>query len=126
MDATVERTIGSGRLFDMERPLTKWEHDLLAAMAAVDGPRAEFVRESLSHLVVTGGCECGCRSFNVRDERHPPQPHELLHYSNAWSPDRTASFALWLGPDGRPISVDDFSDGTGEPPDPRGLVIEAV
>ena len=32
-------------------------------------------------IVVTGGCERGCASFNVRDSRYPPRPHQLGRFA---------------------------------------------
>jgi len=92
----------------MERQLTEWERGVIEALASLDADEGAFVRDSLPHLVVTGVCECGCASFNVRDLRHPKQPHDLFHFSNGVSRSGTdpIGFVLWLGPDGRPISVD--------------------
>lgn len=89
-----------------ERPLTTWEHDVLVALAAIERAESEVVRESIPHLVVTGGCECGCASFNVRDTRFPAQPHHLGHFSNGVAGDGGVGFVLWTGPDDRPISID--------------------
>jgi hypothetical protein len=90
----------------VERSPTDWEHRVLEALASVDVPEAEVVRESIPHLVVTGGCECGCASFNVRDSRYPASPHRLEHFANGWTSDHSVGFVLSLGEDGRPISVD--------------------
>ena len=85
------------------------------------------MRESVPHLVVTGGCSCGCPSFNVRDARFPQQPHHLGHYANGWTLDRSFGFALWTGPDNRPISVDvetppEWTEADGLPEPPSVLV----
>lgn len=90
----------------MERPMTAWERALVERLGSVQGDGQELVTDSIPHLVVTGMCGCGCPSFNVRDNRFPPQPHELGHFANGWSAERTFGFMLWVGPDGRPISVD--------------------
>lgn len=90
----------------VNRPLSTWEHDVLVALAAVESAETDAVRESIPHLVVTGGCACGCASFNVMDRRHPAQPHHLQHFANGVAADGQVGFVLWLGPDGRPISVD--------------------
>jgi hypothetical protein len=110
----------------MERPLTEWERGVIEALASLDADDGAFVRESLPHLVVTGVCECGCASFNVRDHRHPTQPHQLRHFSNGQSLSGTDSigFVLWLGPDGRPISVD--VDPTEHAlPDPSTVIVSS-
>jgi hypothetical protein len=110
----------------MERPLTEWERGVVGALAGLDADGGPHVRESLPHLVVTGGCECGCASFYVRDSRHPQQPHELLHFSNgvAQSSTDAVGFVLWLGPDGRPISVD-VDPTEGVLPDPSTIVVSS-
>lgn len=114
----------------MERPLTDWERQVLSRLASVVDPNTVVVLDSLPHLVVTGECGCGCPSFDVRDTRYPEQPHKLAHHANGWTPDRTFGFALWLGPDDRPKSVDVFDNRPeGSPPewpDPATLVVEAV
>lgn len=111
----------------MERPLTDWERRLVERPASAPGQEASVVRESLPHLVVTGGCGCGCPSFNVRDIRFPEQPHHLGHYANGWTADSSFGFMLWTGPDGRPISVDvetppEWSDGDALPDSSSVLV----
>jgi hypothetical protein len=106
-----------------ERPLTAWEREVMEVLAGVDGDRATVVRESIPHLVWTGGCECGCASFTVRDERYPPQPHQLSHYSNGVSRSEPAvGFCLWTGPDGRPLSVD-VDNQPGQLPDTTAIVV---
>lgn len=105
----------------MARPLSEWERRVLDRLASLRANDAEVVRESLSHLVVTGGCECGCASFHIRDQRFPPQPHHLNHYSNGVSSDGVG-FVLWLGPDGRPISVD-VENEPGSLPDPESITV---
>jgi hypothetical protein len=105
----------------VERPLTEWECQVLSRLASLDAGGAEVVRESLTHLVVTGGCECGCASFNLRDVRFASQPHVLAHYSNGASSDGV-SFGLWLGPDGRPISVD-VGNEPGSMPDAESIIV---
>ena len=106
----------------MERALTPWERAGVDVLASLDCDGSERVRESLQHLVVTGGCECGCASFNVRDRRYPTQPHELEHFSNGMAGDPPVGFVLWLGPDGRPISVD-VDNERGVLPDPRQISV---
>lgn len=112
----------------MERPLTSWERLVITRLAAVEHTDAAVVQESLPHLVVTGGCGCGCPSFDVRDRRFPQQPHQLGHFSNGWTPDRLFGFAFYTGPDGRPISVDVFDnrpeDSRPAWPDPSKLIVE--
>ena len=104
----------------MERPLTDWERSVLTTLASVSGEGAEVIREALPHLVVTGGCECGCASFNLHDARCPEQPHELSHFSNGWT--EGWSFVLWLGPDGKPKAVD-AEPKNGDAPEPDPLTI---
>jgi hypothetical protein len=94
---------------------------VLDRLARVDTDGAVLVRGSLPHLVVTGGCECGRASFNVRDRRYPAQPHELSHFSNGVAGSPPAGFVLWLGPDGRPISVV-VDNEPGHLPDPTTIV----
>lgn len=84
--------------------MTDWEEAVLRELCAIDAPGMDVAREALDHLVVTGGCECGCGSFNLRDARRPLQPHRLNHVANGSC--AGIGFALFLGPDGRPISVD--------------------
>ena len=69
----------------LERALTDRERDVLSMLASVDQRGSDVVRESLPHLVVTGRCECGRASFNVRDDRSPAQSHHLSHFSNGVS-----------------------------------------
>lgn len=75
--------------------MTDWERGVLAALLSIDGPPdgpdGRVLRESLPHLVVTGGCDCGCPSFFVRDARQPPDEDSdgHFHYSNAATPDRS-------------------------------------
>jgi hypothetical protein len=107
----------------MERDLSDWEQAVVRALAGLDRDGAERVRESLPFLVVTGGCECGCASFNVRDRRYPSQPHELEHFSNGVA-DTSVGFVLWLGPDGGPISID-VENEPGVLPDPSRIVVSA-
>ena len=110
----------------VERELTQWERDLLSALAAAPGPQSGTIRESIPHLVWTGGCECGCASFNVRDSRYAPPPHELFHYSNGWTPDKSIGFAFYLGDQDRPLSVDVFTEPEhfDARPDPATIVVE--
>jgi len=105
----------------VERPLTTWEHEVLVALTAVQSNESDLVRESVPHLVVTGGCGCGCASFNVRDTRYPAQPHHLSHFASGVADDGQVGFVLWLGPDGRPISVD-VENEPGVLPDPATIV----
>jgi hypothetical protein len=109
----------------VERALTDWERVVVQALAGLDREGREVVREALQHLVVTGGCECGCASFNLRDSRYPQQPHLLFHFANGVI-DGTppVGFVLWLGPDGRPISVD-VDNEPGVLPDPHAMVVSA-
>ncbi len=105
----------------MERQLTEWERDVLLALANVEQDGAAMVVESLPHLAVTGGCDCGCASFNVRDTRFPVQPHRLTHFSNGSVPGvAPVGFVLWTGEDDRPLSVD-VDNEPGELPDPRSI-----
>lgn len=89
-----------------ERVLSPTEADFLAAVTAVPWPRAAALRESIPYLVVTGGCDCGCASFDVRDTRHSKQAHTLEHWCNAVSADGVAGAAVYLGPAGRLLTVD--------------------
>lgn len=109
----------------MDRELSTWERDLLAALASAPGPQRETIRESLPYLVWTGGCGCGCASFNVRDSRYEEPPHELVHYSDGWTPDHSISFAFYLGEGNRPISVDIFTEQEhfDARPDPATIVV---
>jgi hypothetical protein len=90
----------------MECPLTEWESAVVRRLCSVDVPGLDTAREALDHLVVTGVCECGCGAFNLRDARRPAQPHEFHHVANGAF--ASIGFALYLGPDGRPIAVDVF------------------
>lgn len=113
--------IGSGDHACMERQLNDWERDVLLALSSVDQNGVGLVVESLPHLVVTGGCECGCASFNVRDKRFPAQPHRLGHFSNgSVSEPIPVGFVLWTGEDGRPLSVD-VNNEPGYLPDPASI-----
>ncbi|HEX6420019.1 MAG TPA: hypothetical protein VFZ77_16075 [Acidimicrobiales bacterium] len=89
----------------MERPLTEWERSVVRTLSDVDVPGIEIAHEAIDHLVVTGVCECGCGSFNVRYERHPGQRH-VQHVSNGVCGE--IGFALFVGPDDRPIAIDDY------------------
>lgn len=105
----------------MERQLTEWERDVLLALANVELDGVAVVVESLPHLVVTGGCDCGYASLNVRDTRFPAQPHRLMHFSNASvSVPVPVGFVLWTGEDGRPLSVD-VDNEPGHLPDPASI-----
>jgi hypothetical protein len=108
----------------MERELTKWEQGVVAVLAGLERDGGERVREALPYLIVTGGCDCGCASFNVRDRRYSAQPHHLNHFSNGVVSDPPVGFMLWLGPDGRPISVDVDSQ-PGDLPDPSQIEVSA-
>lgn len=108
----------------MERDLTEWERAVVGVLTSLDLDGGERVRDSLPHLVVTGGCDCGCASFNVRDRRYPAQPYELEHFANGVVVNPSVGFVLWLGPDGRPISVD-VDNRPGVLPDPSQIVVSA-
>ena len=114
----------------MERPLNEWQRGVLSRLASVEQPAAALVQESLPHVAVTEVCGCACPSFNVRDLRFPQQPHELEHHANGLTTDENFGFALWTGPDGRPVSVDLFDNRPeGSPPDwphPDSLLVEAA
>ncbi len=84
----------------MERALTEWEAAVVTRLASLDAVGADVVRESVPHLVVTGGCGCGCPSFDLRDVRYPRQPHHLSHFADGWTPDRQIGFVLFLDPAG--------------------------
>jgi hypothetical protein len=58
---------------------------VLEVLAPVGVPGAEVVGESIAHVAVTGVCECGCASFNVRDSRYPAQSHHLAPFANGWT-----------------------------------------
>jgi hypothetical protein len=123
LDVPIVRT-PPGKMTSMERALSEWEQGVVRALASIDDPMSPMsvkVRESLPHLVVTGMCECGCASFNVRDTRYPPQPHELEHFATGRSADGSVGFDLWLGPDGGPISID-VDNEPGVLPDPSTIV----
>ena len=116
----------------MERPLTTWERDVVTVLAGVDsppgGPDPVALRESIPHLVVYGGCECGCPSIFVRDTRAARSDEGCFHYSNAVTPDGRIGLYLLVKEDA-PYSVDVMLppdlDGS-EPearPDPWGLVV---
>lgn len=109
----------------MEQPLTEWEQEVLTAMASVDRPGADIIVESIPHLVVTHTCDCGCRSFDVRDSRH--EPHEGVElFSNAIAPDGASSFMLLVDSDGRPRSIDDLGLSNDLPAaDPKTLIVSA-
>ena len=108
----------------VERDLSDWERAVVGALASLDRDGGDRVRESVPHLVVIGGCDCGCASFNVRDRRYPAQAHELEHFSNGVVVDPSVGFVLWLGPDGRPISID-VENEQGVLPDPSQMVVSA-
>jgi hypothetical protein len=99
---------------------------VVSALSSLDADDGEFVRECLPHLVVTGGCGCGCASFFVQDSRHPQRPHELRHFSNGVAPvgADVIGFVLWLGPDGRPMSVD-IDPTEGPLPDPSSIEVSS-
>jgi hypothetical protein len=107
----------------MECALSTWERAVVGALASLDRDGGERVRESLPHLIVTGGCDCGCASFNVRDRRYQSQPNQLEHFSNGVV-DASVGLVLWLGPDGRPISVD-VENEPGVLPDPSRIAVSA-
>lgn len=90
----------------LERVLTEWGRGVGFGLANIDRAGGVGVRESLPHLVVTGGCGCVCASFNVSERRYPARLRQLAHLSNGVTADPLAGFVLWLGPDGRPSSVD--------------------
>jgi hypothetical protein len=96
----------------------------LTSLLSIDSPEAAVARESIPHLVVTGGCECGCRSFNVRDVRFRRSASGgNFHLSNGRTPDGSHGFFLLLDARGRPYSVDHL-DGAGLPsPDPATLIV---
>jgi hypothetical protein len=102
--------------------MTDWEQAVLHVLTSVAAPGLDVVLESLPYLVVTGGCECGCASFNVRDSRFSIPAHRLRHFSNGRTGDRSVGFALWVGKDGRPISVD-VDNEPGVLPDPTTVVV---
>jgi hypothetical protein len=109
----------------VDRDLTEWERSVVGALASLQREGAVRVRESLPCLVVTGGCSCGCASFHVRDVRYPAQRLELEHFSNGVVvADPLVGFVLWLGPDGRPISID-VENVPGALPDPKQIVVSA-
>lgn len=97
---------------------------MILALTGIESDESEAIRESIAHLVVTGGCDCGCASFNVRDGRYPAPPHHLQHFANGVAADGQVGFVLWLGPDGRPISVD-VENEPGVLPDPTTIVASA-
>jgi hypothetical protein len=84
-----------------ERALTTEEAALLLHVTDVPWPRAAELHTSVPFLVVTGGCGCGCASFDVRDTRFPEHRHELEHWCNAVSSDNSSGVAVWLGSEGR-------------------------
>lgn len=103
------------------------------ALAGVDGPPGGpdpvALRESIPHLVVTGGCECGCPSFFLRDARQDEDGTiGCFHYANAVTRDGRVGLHLLVKED-TPWSVDvmlppDLSGSEPEArPDPRGLVV---
>lgn len=94
----------------MERLLTPWERDVLAALLSIEGPPggpdAASMRESVPHLVVTEECECGCPSFFVRDPRQETtRDGGSFHFSNGVSRDGQVGLFLLVRND-RPWSVD--------------------
>lgn len=111
----------------VERSLTDWELALVTVLAGVDVPGADVVRECIPELVVTGGCSCGCRSFDVRDaRRESTEPTQA--FSSALTPDRSAGYCLFVDDEGRPASVSDLAHGTeiGPAPDPESLIVRAA
>lgn len=113
----------------VDRPMTEWEEAVLRRLCTVDASGMDVVREALDHLVVSGGCECGCGSFNLRDARRPRQPHRLNHVANGSC--AAIGFALFLGPDGGPIYVevllpDERSVVEHGPPDPGAIAVAPV
>ena len=117
------QSVRTGHDATMERDLTAWEQAVVGALAALDREGGDCVRESVPYLVVTGACECGCASFNVRDRRYLSQSHELEQFSNG-AADASVGFVLWLGSDGRPASVD-VENEPGVLPDPSRIVVSA-
>lgn len=106
-----------------ERALTEHERLLLDHITKVDWPDAQALNESVAHLVVTGGCGCGCASINVRDVRFPEQRHELEHWCNAVSADGAEAVVLWLGSDRRIAALDVELPDDGRLPDPSNLIV---
>jgi len=106
----------------MDRPLTIREAQVLVALAGLDAPGSAVAREAVPFLVVTGTCGCGCASFFVRNSRQPIQTQEMSHFSNGVTASPLVGFVLWLGPDGRPMSVD-VDNESGELPDPASMVV---
>jgi hypothetical protein len=102
-----------------ERPLTDWEHAVVETLSDIPSELKPQVRESLPYLVVTGACDCGCASFKVRDSRFEATPHQLFHYSNGVTASGVG-FALFLGPNNRPISID-VDNQPGVLPDPGAI-----
>jgi hypothetical protein len=121
----------------VERPLTEWEHGVLSALLSIDdptplGPDGRVLRESLPHLAVTGGCGCGCPSFNLRDVRQPSKQESdgQYHYSDAGTRDGRV-FMFLLVENDRPSSVDVMlppgidGDSPDARPDPASLVVSS-
>ena len=77
--------------------MTEWERHVVEALAGVDRPGGKAVHDSLQYLVVTGGCGCGCSSFDVRDTRFPAQPHQLEQFFSGVSTDPSVGFGCISG-----------------------------
>jgi hypothetical protein len=106
----------------VERELTERESAVLRLLVSADHPDADVVRESLPHLRVTGGCGCGCESYNVRDVRYPPSIKPgIRDWSGVVSDDGLTSIVLFVDEDGRPTSVDVLMPNQGRLPDPATL-----
>jgi hypothetical protein len=106
----------------MERDLAERERAVLTLLASAEKPGAEVVRESLPHLRVTGGCGCGCESFEVRDVRQPEGTESGIEdWSGAVSEDGLTNIVLFVDADGRPTSVDILTPNQGRLPDPQTL-----
>jgi hypothetical protein len=113
----------------MERPLTEWEWDVLAALTSVDSEFAMAVETARPCLVVTGTpCECGCASFHVRDSREGGRPEGMAHVANGrsrpgcgrWADDQVGLFLL-AGSNCR-LSVD-IDNEPGRLPDPSTIEV---
>jgi hypothetical protein len=108
----------------VDRDLTERERAVLSLLASANYEGAEIVRESLPHLRVTGGCGCGCESYNLRDPRYPEPGHPGIEdWSGAVSEDGLTTVILFVDGDGRPWSVDVMTPNQGKLPDVSTLRI---
>lgn len=100
---------------------------MLAVLASVQGRRAEIVRASIPHLVVTAEADGDDRSFDLRDERSLDDPEsDPRPFSRAQTPDATVRYLLTVDARDRPLRVQEIRapDAGSSAPDPQQLFAE--